>query len=152
MNEVNDNEKINLIKNNYSWLSNFNLSDQQFYDLDLLVTRVLIGSDELGNFYDKLLTILGKDFNQSEASTVASMIFKHYFIPNEEDLKDVLDWAKKFNLNIPGLEVEISNDIFDKLNNYDWSNINDLEKYAILEDLGISLNQFKKWQDNNYGK
>lgn len=100
MPENNVNNEIQEIKKANPWLDLFNLSDSDLEGVSILISRVMLGSDNLDQFYSKL----GQKLNKSdeEVKKIALVIAKNKFLPIADKIGDVSGFIAKIGGTLPG--------------------------------------------------
>ena len=100
-----DQQLINNLRESNPWLAPFNLSDEDFYNVTLYVSRVLLGSDGLEDFIPNLKDSL-PDLDFEIIEKMALEAAKENFWNMREDIGDVEGFIKKLGGTLPEQEED----------------------------------------------
>ena len=91
-------EEVAKIRQEESWLEQFKLDDDRVYDIASNMTRVILGTDSLDSFFDKIVKIV-KD--QVLAKQIALQAAQLRFLPFQKDIADLDEFIKKMGGKVP---------------------------------------------------
>lgn len=153
---------LSYIKSDNPWLMPFGLTDEELAEVIRLMTRVIINSDSIIGFKERLAEALpGRD--EQFVSDLVIAILSNRFLELKPYLKGFDEFVSGLGLGglsaetaepkeaaVPLEDLPLPDKFKQQLSGYDWPNITGLERRALLEELGVSPEDFKIWYNNNY--
>jgi hypothetical protein len=99
-----NNNEITEIKQINPWLDLFDLTDEEIKSVSLLISRVILGSDDLDTFYSKLTDTLKRD--DENIKKIFLTIAKNKLLPLGDKVGDVEGFIGSLGGSLPDLPKE----------------------------------------------
>ncbi len=155
---VDDDNDLEYLKSDTPWLASFQLTDAEFLEVIRLMTRVIIGSDKIDGFQERLSAALKKD--PATISDIVVAILTHRFLELKPYISGFDEFVKSLGLEglvLPAIENEPVKslatervlDLKEKIAQYDWQKMPPLEKRLALEEIGLTQKKLDEFLMNN---
>lgn len=149
---------LEYLKSDTPWLASFQLTDTEFLEVIRLMTRVIIGSDKIAGFYERLAAALKKD--PATTSDIVVAILTHRFLVLKPYIDGFDEFVKSLGLEGLALQVEVKNqtkelesdktvELKEKIAQYDWQQMSPLEKRVALEEIGMTQKKLDEFFKKN---